>query len=42
VLSGLVARIEPSLARAHLGAAADLDAAATFVEATGAKPATAG
>jgi [acyl-carrier-protein] S-malonyltransferase len=42
VLSGLVARIEPSLARAHLAVAADLDAAATFVAGPGAKPATAG
>lgn len=42
VLSGLVARIEPGLARGHLGSAADLDAAATFVAGTGAKPGAAG
>jgi malonyl CoA-acyl carrier protein transacylase len=42
VLSGLVARIEPGLERAHLGCVADLDAAATFVTGPGAKPATAG
>ena len=42
VLSGLVARIDPSLARAHLGSVADLDAAATFVASPEAKPASAG
>jgi [acyl-carrier-protein] S-malonyltransferase len=42
VLSALVARIEPSLARANLGRADELAAAATFVVATGAEPSAAG
>ena len=42
VLSGLVARIAPALARANLGRAEDLDAAVAFVSATAAEPRTAG
>lgn len=42
VLCGLVARIAPDLARANLGGAADLDAAAEFVAGPAAKPASAG
>lgn len=42
VLSGLVARIAPSLARASLGRLADLDAAALFVAAPAAEPGAAG
>lgn len=42
VLAGLVARIAPTLVRANLGRAADLDAAALFVSAPAAEPRTAG
>jgi len=42
VLAGLVARIAPSLARANLGRAGDLDAAVAFALGTAAQPAPAG
>ena len=42
VLAGLVARIEPSLERATLGRAGELDSAVAFATETAAEPGTAG
>jgi [acyl-carrier-protein] S-malonyltransferase len=42
VLTGLIARIAPALARAQLGRVADLEAAAAFVRSAAAEPGAAG